>query len=73
MANLRPSGAAVERGAIGAAAAFDGNHTDDVVSWLFYNDHWEASEVPAMLDQLMEHTVYGHLAWVVFAPFGFRI
>lgn len=55
------------------AAAFDGNHTNDVVSWLFANDKWEDGAVPEMLDQLMEYTIHGHLAWVVFVPHGYVI
>ena len=73
MSPMRPSGAAVERGAIGAAVAFDGNYSDDIVSWLFYNDYWNEADVPDMLDQLMEHTSRGHLAWVCFPPYGYRI
>src|SRR3954467_4714750 len=65
--------AAVERGAIGAAAAFDGNYTDDVVSWMFFNEHWRDEDVPDLLDQLMGHTEWGHLSWVVFPPYGYRL
>lgn len=55
------------------AAAFDGNHSSDIVSWLFPLENWDDRDVPAMLDQLMTHTIRGHLAWVVFVPEGFRI
>jgi len=64
---------AVERGASGAAALFDGNNTADIVSWMFWNDEWEVDKVPDLVDQLMEYTVFGHMAWVVFPPYGFRL
>lgn len=65
---------AVEGGvASGAADNFDGNHTNDVLSWLFANVNWVDEAVPAMLDQLMEHTKWGHLAWVVFPKAGYRL
>jgi len=64
---------AVESSAIGAAAAFDGNYTNDLVSWLFPNEKWTAEAVPQMLEELMLYTMHGHLAWCVFAPGGFRI
>ena len=65
-----PVPVAVE-GASGAAA-FDGNHTNDMVSWLFANENWHPDRVQDQLAQLMEYTIYGHLAWVVFPPQGYR-
>lgn len=62
----------VEERASGAAA-FDGNHSFDIVSWLFPTDSWDEAQVPGMLEELMRHTLYGHLAWVVFVPHGFVI
>ena len=63
---------AVEAVASGAAR-FDGNKSKDIVSWLFANPDWKDSDVPAMLDQLMEYTSAGHLAWVCFPRQGYRL
>ena len=60
-------------GASGAAPSFDGNDQIRIVSWLFPNKGWVNSKVPLMLDELMQYTCLGHLAWVVFVPHGFRI
>lgn len=60
-------------GASGAAPAFDGNHTNDVTSWLFQNDRWQDDAWPELEEQLMYYTATGHLAWVVFPIGGFRI
>lgn len=65
--------AAVEGVASGAADSFDGNEQDMVVSWLFANRNWQDSAVPTMLDELMQYTIHGHLAWVCFPRPGFRI
>lgn len=62
-----------EDAASGAAGRFDGNHTNDVLSWLFANVNWVDEAVPQMLDELMEHTKFGHLAWVVFPKPGYRL
>lgn len=59
--------------ASGAAPTFDGNHTNDVVSWMFANDSWDDELWPETEDQLMQHTAWGHLSWVVFPPRGFRL
>lgn len=63
----------VEGGASGAADTFDGNQTNDIVSWLFANSQWTEESVAQALAQLMEHTAMGHLAWVVFPREGFRL
>lgn len=46
---------------------FDGNHTSDVVSWLipFPGQQWMPLSAGQM-EQLMDWTEAGHLAWVVF-------
>ena len=59
-------------GEASGAAPVDGNHTNDTTSWLFANESWDDADVPMMLYQLMEFTVDGHLAWVVFPREGFR-
>lgn len=64
---------AVEGVASGAADPFDGNEQEMVVSWLFANRNWQDSAVPQMLDELMQYTIAGHLAWVCFPRFGFRV
>lgn len=71
-AGHRRSAVEVE-GASGAASSFDGNHTGDIVSWLFFNDKWKDDMWPETQEQLMMHTAWGHLAWVVFPPQGFRL
>lgn len=63
---------AVEGGASGAAATFDGNFTGDLESWLFANSSWTDQAFPSLLDQLSWYTAHGHLAWCLFPPFGFR-
>lgn len=76
MPSARDSGEAhaVERRASGAAAAFDGNHTGNLVSWLFPNDQWGVVEnTDDMLDELMFYTARGHLQWCVFPPAGYRL
>lgn len=55
------------------AAAFDGNHTNDVTSWIFNNEYWTAEKWEDSVLTLLYHTANGHLAWVVFPPQGFRI
>lgn len=55
------------------AAAFDGNHTNDLQAWLLANQDWDPELVPVMLDQLMDWTLGGHLAWVAFLPEGYRL
>ena len=67
-----PARVAVEGVAIGAAP-FDGNQSNRVVSWMFSNPDWIDDQVPAMLDQLMEYTKWGHLAWVCFPKEGYRL
>lgn len=62
---------AVEDRASGAAL-FDGND-QNTVSWLFANDNWEDDRVPHLIDQLMEFTIVGNLAWVVFPKYGWRM
>lgn len=62
----------VEGAAIGAAP-FDGNKTDSIVTWLFMGEEFDASNTPEMMRQLVEYTKWGHLAWVVFPPLGFRL
>ena len=64
---------AVEGGASGAAAAFDGNLTRDILSWLFPDDSWGTVNHDAMVAELMLWTESGHLAWVCFPPKGFRL
>lgn len=59
--------------ASGAASTFDGNHTDDTVSWLFANETWRDEKFSGLLDKLMWYTAAGNLSWVVFPPEGFRI
>ena len=57
--------------ASGAASTFDGNHTNDIWSWLFPNELFDPFDLEAFqrtLDILMERTANGHLAWVLFAP-----
>jgi len=61
------------RGAIGAAAPFDGNDTNDITSWMFWNENWREVDVPDLITQLMDFTIIGHLSWVVFPPHGFRL
>lgn len=68
-----PRRLAIGEGASGAAALFDGNYSDDIVSWMFSNENWNDDDIPAMLDQLMQHTVWGHLGWVVFPKQGYRL
>jgi hypothetical protein len=63
----------VEGGASGAAAAFDGNLTHDLDSWIFPNGHWRDEAALDVLHELMVWTTSGHLAWVVFPPSGFRL
>ena len=63
----------VEGGASGAAAAFDGNHSRSILSWIIPGENWNDRSVADALDELMEWTVAGHLAWVIFPPYGFRI
>lgn len=55
------------------AAAFDGNHTNDLQAWLLHNKDWDPELIPLMLDQLMDWTASGHLAWVAFLPQGYRL
>jgi hypothetical protein len=59
--------------AIGAARLFDGNHTDDLLSWMFANSYWDDSLVPDTLDKLMGYTIDGHLSWVIFPPQGYVV
>jgi hypothetical protein len=40
---------------------------------MFSNENWNDDDIPAMLDQLMQHTVWGHLGWVVFPKQGYRL
>lgn len=54
-------------------APFDGNYTDSVLSWFFTNELWHTDGVPIMIQQLMDITEAGHLAWVVFPPEGYRL
>lgn len=71
----RRSGSVEGGRASGAASTFDGNHTNDVYSWLFPNENFDVYDTDAFLrtlDILMERTVAGHLAWVLFAP-GIRL
>lgn len=51
----------------GGRSPFDGNHTSDIVSWLipFKGTRWEGLN-EGQLEQLMDWTIAGHLAWVVF-------
>ncbi len=72
-ARARPTPPAIGGSAIGAAVPFDGNYTDDIVSWMFWNEDWLEENVPDMLSQLMVFTEMGHLAWVVFPYPGFRL
>jgi hypothetical protein len=60
-------------GASGAAPSFDGNHSGDIISWMFQNENWNDDRWPSLMDELMWFTVQGHLAWVVFTRGGFRI
>ncbi len=70
----RPRGPVEGAGASGAAPTFDGNHTDDVTSWLFQNDRWTPEKWPELMEELMLFTVqYNHLSWVVFPYNGFRL
>lgn len=55
------------------AAAFDGNHSGDIVSWIFATDLWEDDKFEDTIMTLMYHTANGHLAWVVFPPEGYRL
>lgn len=65
---------AVEGGdASGAAPSFDGNYTNDIVSWMFQNERWTRDKWPELMEELMWFTSRGHLAWVVFPHNGFRI
>ena len=73
MAPAREGSVPVERRASGAAVAFDGNHTRQLVSWMFPNENWLDENVVDMLIELMLWTDAGHLAWVVFPPQGFRL
>lgn len=66
-------GAVKVRVASGAADSFDGNHTNDVWSWMFANSDWRDDKWPGLMIQLMEHTANGHLSWVVFPRQGFRV
>ena len=57
--------------ASGAASTFDGNHTNDVYSWLIPNELWDPTDYESLqqtIDILMERTIKGHLAWVLFVP-----
>jgi len=64
----------VEGGASGAADAFDGNHTSDLMSWMLPDDDWDGSIfIEKVLPNLMDWTIKGHLAWAVFTPRGWRL
>ena len=65
--------APVPIGGASGAAAFDGNHTNDLAAWLVPNDSWDDEYAPLMLDQLMDWTSRGHLGWVLVPPQGFRL
>jgi hypothetical protein len=73
MTPAREGSGAVEGGASGAAAAFDGNHTDNLMSWMFPNENFLSENHAAMIEELMMWTEAGHLAWCAFVPRGFRL
>lgn len=63
--------------ASGAASSFDGNHTNDVLSFMFPNQYFTLTPEEFLesesFESLMERTMWGHLAWVFFPPQGFRL
>lgn len=51
---------------------FDGNRTDDVHEWLFATLDFQ-DDTAKWMRELMEHSVDGNIAWVIFPPEGFRL
>lgn len=49
----------------GGRSTFDGNHTDDLMSWLIIRGGKKELD-PRDLNELMLRTARGHLSWCVF-------